>query len=74
MNNSYCQNCGQYYFGYHTCPLNQSGTSGPIYQSPHTYHTHTHLPEECKHCYCEELLVKKIRHKKCCNCGNKQKI
>lgn len=57
-------------YPYHQCPTNIGMHNVPIIykQTP-----------DCAHCYCREDWTmnddyKKIPHKRCCNCGNKQVI
>ena len=59
-----CHKCGKYItVGWHgtqppiMCNCGEVGWNYPITET------------RCEHCYCKDELD----HKKCCNCGNKQK-
>lgn len=58
---SYCNRCGQYYIGYHTCWYPYY----PYLNQPQINWGYTF--KECSHCYCQEG---KENHKKCCKCQN----
>ena len=64
---------GPYYCAVHTPNPNVINTypwqPAPIYSVPGI--------SKCEHCYCKEINDydgEGVSHKKCCNCGNRQRI
>lgn len=69
MGGYYCQTCNQWVGNYqlHYC------TDNPYFPR---YPVIPYVPPtpSCEHCYCQKINVKKIPHKKCCNCGNQRTV
>lgn len=71
---NYCTICHQPIFSYpHACATGVGAPTQTYQPTPTPNHYH-YAQDLCGgHCWCLEVKVKGVRHKKCCNCGLKDK-